>query len=645
MAKRGAPGSPAPQQRGRAALRDLLRTTGRIELRSQRMLDAKRAPVVGVFYRGRVGGTVVPADRRNRAKYRVAERDVGGAADGDLVRVEQLPAGDRGTLRARVVERLGHSSDPGAVSLLAIASHDIPTEFPIAAIAEAEAAPPASLAGRSDLRGLALVTIDGADARDFDDAVWAEPDPDPENRGGWHIVVAIADVAWYVRSGTALDREAQRRGNSVYFPDRVVSMLPEILSNDLCSLKPDVDRLCFAAHLWIDAVGGKRRHRFERGLMRSAARLTYEQIQAAQEGHSESGLAVPRERVAALFGAYTALATARANRGTLELDIGEDRVVLDGEKQPVAIVRAPRLDSHRLIEELMILANVAAAEELERRRQSAMYRIHDAPDPEKLEELRMILDEIGIPGFRLARGQAAKPEMFNRILRRAAAAPGTAALVSELVLRCQAQAAYSAKNIGHFGLALRRYAHFTSPIRRYADLLVHRALAADAPGRGSGAVPVLADRETLDAVAEHISATERRAAAAERGAFERYRAIVLARSIGSIFTGRISGVTEFGLFVIAAENGAEGLVPISTLPGDYYDGDKRAHRLIGRRSGRIFRLGDEVRVRLVEADAIGGRVVFRIDVHGRAAIPGNATGGPAGSDLRRPAYARSGRHR
>jgi len=609
------------------------------------MLDAKRAPVVGVFYRGRVGGTVVPADRRNRAKYRVAERDVGGAADGDLVRVEQLPAGDRGTLRARVVERLGHSSDPGAVSLLAIASHDIPTEFPIAAIAEAEAAPPASLAGRSDLRGLALVTIDGADARDFDDAVWAEPDPDPENRGGWHIVVAIADVAWYVRPGTALDREAQRRGNSVYFPDRVVSMLPEILSNDLCSLKPDVDRLCFAAHLWIDAVGGKRRHRFERGLMRSAARLTYEQIQAAQEGHSESGLAVSRERVAALFGAYTALATARANRGTLELDIGEDRVVLDGEKQPVAIVRAPRLDSHRLIEELMILANVAAAEELERRRQSAMYRIHDAPDPEKLEELRMILDEIGIPGFRLTRGQAAKPEMFNRILRRAAAAPGTAALVSELVLRCQAQAAYSAKNIGHFGLALRRYAHFTSPIRRYADLLVHRALAADAPGRGSGAVPVLADRETLDAVAEHISATERRAAAAERGAFERYRAIVLARSIGSIFTGRISGVTEFGLFVIAAENGAEGLVPISTLPGDYYDGDKRAHRLIGRRSGRIFRLGDEVRVRLVEADAIGGRVVFRIDVDGRVAIPGNATGRPAGSDLRRPAYARSGRHR
>jgi ribonuclease R len=605
------------------------------------MLDPERAPVVGVFYRGRVGGTVVPADRRNRDEYRVAERDVGGALDGELVRVEQLPAG--GSPRARVVERLGHSSDPGAVSRLAIAGHDIPTEFPSAAIAEAEAAPPASLAGRSDLRDLALVTIDGADARDFDDAVWAEPDPEPENRGGWHIVVAIADVAWYVRPDTALDREARRRGNSVYFPDRVVPMLPEILSNDLCSLKPSVDRPCLAAHLWIDAVGRKRRHRFERGLMRSVARLTYEQTQAAQEGRSEGGLPLPRERVAALFGAYTALATARASRGALELDIDENRVVLDGQKQPVAIVRTSRLDSHRLIEELMILANVAAAEELETRRQSCMYRIHDAPDPEKLEELRVILDEIGIPGFRLARGQAPKPAMFNRILRRAAAAPATAALVSELVLRCQAQAAYSAKNIGHFGLALRRYAHFTSPIRRYADLVVHRALAADALGRG--AAPVVPYREELDSVAEHISATERRAAAAERAALERYRAIVLARSIGAIFTGRISGVAEFGLFVTALENGADGLVPISTLPGDYYECDKRAHRLIGRRSGRIFRLGDEVTVRLVEADAVGGRVVLRIDVDGRATISDRATGARVGVDLRRPVYARPGRRR
>src|SRR4029077_9279540 len=337
-----------------------------------------------------------------------------------------------------------------------------------------------------------LVTIDGADARDFDDAVWAEPDPDPDNRGGWHIVVAIADVAWHVRPGTALDREARRRGNSVYFPDRVVPMLPEALSNDLCSLKPGVDRACLAAHLWIDPVGRKLRHRFERGLMCSTARLTYEQAQATRERPGGNRAALPQERLAALFGAYAALAQARANRGALEIDIDDDRVVLDAEERPVAIDRVARLDSHRLINQFMILAILAAAEELEAKRRSCMYRIHDAPDPAKLDELRGVLDEIGVPGLTLAKGQAPKPELFNKILRRAATTP-EAALVNELVLRCQAQADYSINNIGHFGLALRRYAHFTSPIRRYADLIVHRALTAgtrvDATSSAPGSVP------------------------------------------------------------------------------------------------------------------------------------------------------------
>jgi len=626
MAKR----SPRTDQRGREALRDLLRETGEIGARTVRTLGPASAPIVGVFYRGREGGKVVPADRRNRNEYRVVEREVGGADDGELVRVEQLPTGRFGFPRARIVERLGRSSDPGAVSLLAIASYEIPTEFPIAAIAEAEAALPASSAGRSDLRDIALVTIDGANARDFDDAVWAEPDCDPENRGGWHIVVAIADVAWYVRPGTALDREARRRGNSVYFPDRVVPMLPEVLSNDLCSLNPGVDRACLAVHLWIDAAGRKRQHRFERGLMRSAARLTYEQAQAAREGRSQDGL---REGLAALFGAFAALAEARADRGTLELDIGEDQVVLDAEKQPLAIARVARLDSHRLIEEFMILANVAAAEELERQRRSCMYRIHDAPDPEKLEDLRVILDEIGIPRLSLTKGQAPKPQLFNRILRRAAGTPA-AAIVNELVLRCQAQAAYSANNIGHFGLALRRYAHFTSPIRRYADLMVHRALIAGADadwrGPGSRALSSDSDREEFSAIAGHISATERRAAAAERAAFERYRAIILARSIGCIFAGRVSGVAAFGLFVTSTENGANGLVPVSTLPGDYYDCDQRAQRLIGRRSGRVFRIGDEMSVRLVEVDGIGGRIVFRFEEDGPITISRGATEKRAG---------------
>jgi ribonuclease R len=648
MAKRGPRASSAAGLRGSAALRDLLREARAFEVRTNRMLGSQNPRTVGVFYRGHQGGTVVPADRRNRDEYRVAERDACGADDGELVKVEQITPGRPGTPRARIVERLGRSSDPGAVSLLAIASHDIPTEFPIAAIAEAEAAPPPNLAGRSDLRDIALVTIDGADACDFDDAVWAEPDPDPENGGGWHIVVAIADVAWYVRPGTVLDREARLRGNSVYFPDRVVPMLPEALSNDLCSLKPGVDRACIAAHLWIDRAGRKRRHRFERGLMCSAARLTYEQAQAAREGPKGNGVPLPQERLAALFGAFAALAEARANRGALELDLDEHRVVFDAEELPVAIARVVRLDSHRLIEEFMVLANVAAAEELEARRQSCMYRIHDSPQPEKLEELRTVLDEIGVPGLSLAKGQAPKPKLFNRILRRATTTPA-AALVNELVLRCQAQAAYSVNNIGHFGLALRRYAHFTSPIRRYADLIVHRTLtagaSADAPGSGSGALPSVADGEELAAVAEHISATERRAVAAERTAFERYRAMILARSIGSILTGRISGVAEFGLFVIASENGANGFVPISTLPGDYYEWDKGAHRLIGRRSGRIFRIGDEVSVRLVEVDAIGGRLVFRIEMNGQAGHSPGPTAKRTSMDLRRPARSRSGRRR
>src|SRR5580693_3306247 len=308
MPKRGRRATSAVDPRGRLALREILRETGEIESRTTQMFGPASPAIVGVYYRSREGGKVVPADRRNRNEYRVAERDTGGTEDGELVRVEELSTRRLGLPRARIVERLGRSSDPGAVSLLAIASYEIPTEFSIAAIAEAEAALPVGSAGRSDLRDVALVTIDGADARDFDDAVWAEPDPDPENRGGWHIIVAIADVAWYVRPGTALDREARRRGNSVYFPDRVVPMLPEALSNDLCSLKPGVDRACLAAHLWIDGAGRKRRHRFERGLMRSAARLTYEEAQAAQEG--EGAPAVPRERLTALYGAFAALAEA-----------------------------------------------------------------------------------------------------------------------------------------------------------------------------------------------------------------------------------------------------------------------------------------------------------------------------------------------
>ena len=607
-------GSADELEPGERALARLIRTdSGEIEAEIIRRVGAEANRVVGVFRRTREGGVIVATDRRDKSEYRVLAPDAAGLPDDELVVAEELPARGFGK-RARVVERLGPASAPGAISRLTIAAFDIPADFPAAALAEAAAARPLDLAGaaagRADLRELALVTIDDSDARDFDDAVWAEPDPDPAGRGGyeggWHIVVAIADVAAYVVPGSALDREAARRGNSVYFPDRVVPMLPEALSNDLCSLRPGEDRPCLAAHLWIDAAGRKRRHRFERAVMRSAARLTYDKVQVERDGAGDEGFPLAPERLAALYGAFATLDRARRGRGALELDLPEHRVVLDGDKRPIAVIPRARLDSHRLIEEFMILANVAAAEELEARQQACMYRVHDAPDPEKLAALRDFLGEIGIPGLALAKGQVMRPELFNRILARAAATPERG-IVNELVLRTQAQAVYNPNNIGHFGLALPRYAHFTSPIRRYADLLVHRALI------GEGATPAREAGESLGAIAEHISATERRAAAAERSALDRYRASLLGGAVGSVFDARITGVARFGLFATLPESGADGLVPISTLPSDYYDHDAARHRLVGRRSGRVFALGDAVSVTLVEADAIGGRLVFRLD--------------------------------
>jgi ribonuclease R len=535
-----------------------------------------------------------------------------GIPDGELVVAIAEPARHFGPLPVRIVERLGPATAPGAYSLLSIAAFEIPATFAPDTLAEADAARPADSAGRSDLRELGLVTIDGPDARDFDDAVWAAPDPDSTNPGGWHIVVAIADVAWYVRAGSALDREAAQRGNSVYFPDRVVPMLPEALSNGLCSLVPGEDRACLAAHLWVDREGRKRRHRFERAVMRSAARLTYEAVQAARDGGGIIPLA--HERLAALYGAFAALDRARNARGALALELTEHQVILDARRQPLAIVPRPRLDSHRLIEEFMILANVAAAEELEALRQPCVYRVHDAPDPEKVEALRDFLNELGVPGLSL--GERLRPELFNRILARASGRHD-APLINELVLRAQAKAAYSLHNVGHFGLALPRYAHFTSPIRRYADLLVHRALIAGANARGrafgAGGLPAGLGLSELEAVCDHISATERRGAAAERAALDRYRASLLGNAIGTTMTARISGVASFGLFVAEPESGAEGLVPVASLPGDYYRHDKRRHRLVGHHSRVIFAVGDAITVRLDEADAVAGRLVFRLD--------------------------------
>jgi ribonuclease R len=612
-----------------------------------RRLTAHAKRIIGVYRRGPEGGRIEPTSRRVKEEYRIPDRDTGGAEPGEIV-VADITGGTRlGLPQARIVERLGRIGEPRSISLVAIHEHDIPTEFSTAALAQAEAVRPAPLGRRADLRDLPLVTIDGSDARDFDDAVWAEPDPDPANPGGWHLVVAIADVAHYVRPDDALDRAAYRRGNSVYFPDRVVPMLPEALSNGLCSLKLGEERPCLAVHLWIDAEGHKRRHRFVRGLMRSAARLTYEQVQAARDGFPDEPTGPLREPVIApLYGGFAALQRARERRGTLDLDLPERRVVLGRDGMVAAIEPRPRLDSHRLIEEYMIAANVAAAETLEARRQPAMYRVHDAPDPAKIEALRTFLATLGL---RLARGQAIRPATFTRLLAEAARTPH-AAMVNELVLRSQSQAVYSSENLGHFGLALTRYAHFTSPIRRYADLLVHRGLIAGL-GLGDDGLPPGPDAE-FPAIGAHISSTERRAAAAERDAVDRFTAAFLAERVGELFAGRITGVTRFGLFVALDETGADGLVPVSSLPADFYGHDEAGHALVGRRWGRSWRLGERVTVRLVEAQPLTGGLLFHI-VEGEAEeVPAPPRRGgrppaarPDGAGRRRPARPRHPRGR
>jgi ribonuclease R len=605
VAERGAPALGVGE---RAVVRFARLDDGRYEARIVRALGGAPDRVLGVFHRDRDGGRLEPTDRKVRSEFRIAPADASDAADGEVVLAEVLPARRLGLPQARIIERIGDSTDPRAFSLIAIHAHGIPTVFPVEALRLAEKARPVPLGERTDLRALPLITIDGADARDFDDAVWAEPRDEPG--GGWHAVVAIADVAWYVRPGDALDLAARERGNSVYFPDRVVPMLPEALSNELCSLKPGVERACMAVHLWLDGDGRVQRHRFVRALMRSTARLTYEEAQAAIDGRPNDVTRPLLEKVLRpLYGAYRAFDRARRRRGTLDLDLPERRILLDPSGRIARIEPRERLDSHRLIEEFMIAANVAAAEELERLKQPCMYRVHDHPDPAKLAALRDFLDGIGVHGLTLAKGQRVQPRHFGDILQRAAATPFST-LVSQLVLRSQAQAIYSPENLGHFGLALGRYAHFTSPIRRYADLLVHRALVAG-HSFGPGGLPA-AEAKDFTETGEHISMTERRAAAAERSAVDRYTAAFLAERVGASFKGRVSGVTRAGLFVTLAETGADGLIPIRTLPSDYYDHEEKQHRLVGRRWGRVYRLGDALDVTLAEANAVTGSLLFAL---------------------------------
>ncbi len=574
-----------------------------------RKLGGGSKRVLGIYEITSAGGRLRPVDKRAKQDYSLSKADADGAKPGELLLCEIKSQGSRHreARQAQVIERLGSLDNQRALSLISIHEHGLPTEFTDNALAEANSAKAIQLGDRQDLRPVPLITIDGADARDFDDAVFAEADLSPDNPGGWHLLVAIADVAHYVRPGSFLDKEAIERGNSAYFPDRVVPMLPEALSNGWCSLRPEEDRGCLAVHIWIDAEGEMRRHRFVRGLMRSVARLTYEQVQAAKDGAADDGTeALVQPVLLPLYGAFGALLKAREKRGTLELDVKERQIHMDASGQVIAIEPRQRLDSHRLIEEFMITANVAAALELEKRRQPCMYRIHDQPDKARVESLREVLATMG---QKLAKGQVILPKIFTGILERVADTPQSE-MISQLVLRCQSQALYSPDNIGHFGLALPRYAHFTSPIRRYSDLLVHRALIR---GLGLGDDGLTLDQEErFKELGEHISMTERRAATAERDAKDRLCAAFMSSHLGEVFAARINGVTRFGLFLTLQDSGADGLVPISSLPEDFYLHDEKTHALVGRRWGREYRLGEPVWARLLEADPLTGGMVLAL---------------------------------
>ncbi len=583
-----------------------------------KMLDKSRLRALGVYRELENGaGRALPIEKRGAPQEIFIPQGMsGGAVEGDLVALEMLREGGFGLPSARVVEKLGAVGTERAISLIALAAHNIPHVFSDAALAEATKARAATMAHREDWRDLPLVTIDPPDAKDHDDAVHAAPDPDPANSGGFVVTVAIADVAHYVQPGSALDKEAQERGNSVYFPDRVVPMLPERISNDLCSLRPNEDRPALAVRMILGADGRKKRHSFHRVMMRSAAKLSYEQAQRAVDGQpDETTGPLLKSVLEPLYAAHHVVKIERAQRSPLDLDLPERKLILDAEGRLAGVRWPERLEAHKLIEEFMILANVAAAETLEAAHSPLIYRAHDAPSVEKVGELSEFLSTLGV---KLAKGERMRPAHFNAILSRVKG-EAAEALVNEVVLRAQAQAEYTHENYGHFGLNLRRYAHFTSPIRRYADLIVHRALIR-AMGFGPGGLEDVGMGELAD-VAERISGAERRAMAAERETMDRLIAVHMSAQIGAHFSARIGGVTRAGLFVRLKETGADGFIPAATLGGEYFRFEEARRALVGTRTGETFRLGDTVEVKLVEAAPFAGALRFEMLSKGGARTP------------------------
>ena len=584
--------------------------------RVMKVLDRGGGTVLGVFrpYKTPENGFVgrIEPTERKQNELVVHEKNIDDAKSGDLVEVSIVGKNTHGLNQAKVEKIIGDLNSEKAISLIALHQFSIPTDFPEEVLKEANSAGEADMKKREDWRSLPLITIDPADAKDHDDAIYAEPDQEPTNEGGVIVTVAIADVSWYVRPLSALDKEALLRGNSVYFPDRVVPMLPERISNDLCSLKENVDRPAMAVRMTFAEDGRKLRHTFHRVMMRSHARLSYQEAQNAIDGNDAPRAEPWLEPVLKpLWEAYEVLKRGREYRQPLELEMPERKILLNEDGSVNRVIVPPRLDAHKLVEEFMIQANVATAETLEKRKQKLIYRIHDAPTLAKLESLREFLRTMAIP---LAKGGAVKPATFNGILAQVQDTDNQE-LVNSVVLRSQSQAEYNPENIGHFGLNLKKYAHFTSPIRRYADLIVHRALVATLK-LGVGGL-TLVEEERLTQIAQEISDTERRAMQAERQTVDRLISAHLSDKIGAQFNGRINGVTRAGLFITLSDTGADGFIPISKLGDDYYIYDEVTHRVVGDRSGLMYQMGDFVEVRLLEAAPMAGALLFEMLSEGR----------------------------
>ncbi len=586
--------------------------TGRV----LKKIDKRLGAILGVFRELPNGDLRLEPVERRQAEMLIEPEFRNGAKDGDLVEVEALRVGRYGITRAKVISVAGNVASEKAISLIAIQMHGIPNIFPPQVMDAANAAKPATLHGREDWRDLPLITIDPADAKDHDDAVFAELDKDLDNVGGHIVTVAIADVSHYIHTGSPIDREALKRGNSTYFPDRVVPMLPERISNDLCSLRENEDRPALAVRMIITKDGRKLSHTFHRIMMRSHAKVSYPQAQAAIDGAPDAKTAPLLETVLKpLWAAYFALRRARDARMPLDLDLPERKILLNPDGSVDKVVIPDRLDAHRLVEEMMILANVATAETLEAKGQPLVYRVHDQPSLAKQESLREFLKTLDIP---LAKGVALRPKDFNVILSRVRDTVNEQ-LTNEVVLRSQSQAIYDPNNIGHFGLNLRKYAHFTSPIRRYSDLIAHRALIK-ALNLGDDGLTREEEAQLVE-IAAQISTTERRSMAAERDTIDRLIANHLKDQIGSTFDGRIAGVVGAGLFVTLPAYGADGFVPVSTLGDDYYHFVEANHALIGERSGKGYRLGDKVEVKLTDVMIYAGSMKYEM-VTPPATLPG-----------------------